>query len=297
MDEKSDPELWWALRGAGHNFAIINSVKLKVYDITHRNWARETMIFTGDSIEDVYQTMNRDIFKDGKQDANLVVWSYFLNIPDIDSSRPVLIVFMMQEGADVVDEAYSAALKKVGPVSVDDTPGTYLDLAAWTMIAIDSMPCQKLDGNNLRFPLYLKKYNVPAMRKAYDMFAAALKETPEFTNSIFLFESYPVQAVQSVPSEGSAFAFRGDNILLAPLISYASGDSALDKKAVEVGKSLRAVLHGASGRKTMHTYVNYAFRDAKEEMYGDEDWRQEKLARLKKKYDPKSRFDFYNPVA
>ncbi|KAJ6784036.1 hypothetical protein PWT90_00323 [Aphanocladium album] len=296
VDAASDPDLWWALRGAGHNFAIVTSVTLKVFDIQHRDWARETMIFTGDKIEQVYQTMHDSIFKGGQQDIDVVVWSYMLSIPEIDAANPVVIVYLLQEGVTAVDAKHSAALKKLGPVSVEDTPGTYVDLAAWTMISMDDIPCQKLGVNNLRFPLYLDTYNVGAMRKAYNMFADALRATPEFAHSILLFENYPVQGLRKPASKDSAFAFRGDSILVAPLINFPPGNKDLDGKAVVLGEGLRATLHEASGRDTMHTYVNYAYRDSSEEMYGAEAWRQQKLARLKAKYDPHGRFNFYNPV-
>lgn len=296
VDAQSDPDLWWALRGAGHNFAIVTSVTLKTYDIKHRDWARETMIFTGDKVEAVYKTMHDSIFKDGKQDPDVVVWSYMLNVPPVDAENPVVIVYLFQEGVKAVDTKHSAALKALEPVSVEDAPGTYLDLAAWTMISMSDMPCQKLDAANLRFPLYLDTYDVSSVRKAYDMFAAALRETPEFAHSIFLFENYPVQGLRKYPSKDSAFAFREDSILVAPLINFTPGNKEIDNKAVKLGEALRKTLHEGSGQTTMHTYVNYAFRDSKEEIYGDEPWRQEKLAKLKAKYDPHGRFNFYNPV-
>lgn len=297
VDAASNPDLWWALRGAGHNFAIVTSVTLQIYDIQHRDWARETMIFTGDKIEAVYQTMHDTILKDGQQDEDVVVWSYMLSIPDIDAENPVVIVYLLQEGVKAVDAKHSAALKELGPVSVEDTPGTYLDLAAWTMISVDDVPCQKLGTSNLRFPLYLATYDVAAVRRAYDMFATGLRETPAFAHSIFLFENYAVQGLRRPASKDSAFAFREDSILVAPLIVFAPGnDKELAGKAVALGEALRATLHEASGRTTMHTYVNYAYSDKSEEMYGAEAWRQEKLARLKAKYDPQGRFNFYNPV-
>ncbi len=296
VDAQSDPDLWWALRGAGHNFAIVTSVTLKVYDIQHRDWAREKMIFTGDKVEEVYQTMHDSIFKDGKQDIDVVVWSYMLLVPEIDRENPVIIVYLLQEGVKAVDVKHSAALKKLGPVRVEDTPGTYLDLAAWTMISMADAPCQKLGASNLRYPLYLDTYNIGAVKQAYDMFADALRSRPEFAHSIFMFENYPVQGLRKSESKNSAFAFRNDSVLLAPLINFPSDDKDLAGMAVMLGEALRNTLHKASGRDTMHTYVNYAFRDSSEEMYGAEAWRQEKLAGLKAKYDPHRRFAFYNPV-
>ncbi|TQV91917.1 hypothetical protein V2A60_005987 [Cordyceps javanica] len=296
VDARSDPDLWWALRGAGHNFAIVTSVTVQVHDIAHRDWARETMVFTGDKVERVFETLRDTVFRDGRQDVDVVVWSYMLRIPAVDPENPVLVVYLLQEGVRTVAAAHSAALKALGPASVENAPGTYRDLAAWTMISAADGPCRKLGASNLRFPLYLDAYDVGAVRRAYDLFAATLRGNPEFADSIFLFENYPTQGLRAPPAADSAFAFRGDSILVAPLISFPSADRHLGGKAVVAGEALRRTLHEASGRETMHTYVNYAFRDNKLEMYGAEAWRQEKLARLKAKYDPHGRFNFYNPV-
>ncbi len=165
------------------------------------------------------------------------------------------------------------------------------------MIALDSEPCQKDGLANIRFPLYIENYDTAAVRSAYDLFAKGTHDTPEFSNSIFLFEGYAVQGLRSFPAESSAFAFRGDNILTAPLISYKPNGTDLNDKAVKLGEDLRNILHIATGRRTMHAYINYAFRDTTEEMYGDEKWRQQRLRTLKRKYDPHSRFSFYAPIA
>ena len=47
-----------------------------------------------------------------------------------------------------------------------------------------------------------------------------------------------------------------------------------------------------------NTYVNYAFGDEPiESMYGYEPWRLQRLIALKKKYDPKNAFRYYNPIS
>ncbi len=83
IDPESD--LWWAMKGAGHNFGIVTSVTMKVFDIKHRDWARETMIFTGDKVEAIFSTINKKLLKNGKQDVDVVNWAYMLNIPEIDA--------------------------------------------------------------------------------------------------------------------------------------------------------------------------------------------------------------------
>lgn len=80
----SSDELWWAMKGAGHNFGIVTSVTTKTYDIQHRDWAIETLFFSGDKVQAVYQAANDYLVQGGNQPVDIINWSYWLNIPSID---------------------------------------------------------------------------------------------------------------------------------------------------------------------------------------------------------------------
>lgn len=176
--------------------------------------------------------------------------------------------------------------------------GDYLSLAKWTGIALDDAPCQKDGLMNPRFPIYLESYDVTAINKAYKLFAAETNGDSPFNSSLFMLEGYSTQAVRAVSSKTSAFAFREDNLLLAPLITYKPAGPAVDEKAAKLGVELRQILHEGSDRKDMHVYVNYAFGDeSPKNWYGSEDWRQSRLRSLKNKYDPNNKFSFYGPIA
>ena len=72
----------------------------------------------------------------------------------------------------------------------------------------------------------------------------------------------------------------------------------MDEKAAKLGNDLRQILYEGSGRSELHTYVNYAYGDESlQNMYGYEEWRQERLLSLKNKYDPDRKFSFYSPIA
>lgn len=121
---------------------------------------------------------------------------------------------------------------------------------------------------------------------------------PALNRSVVLLEGYSQQGVKALPSNDSAYPFRGSNLLLAPVIRFIEKDNELAKKAKDLGEALRDILHEGSGRITKRTYVNYAFgTESVEEIYGDEWWRQEKLSALKEKYDPNGKFKFYAPIA
>jgi FAD/FMN-containing dehydrogenase len=85
IDPTSD--LWWGMQGAGHNFGIVTSATTKIYDIRQPNWAIETIIFSGDKVEAVYQAANKYILNNGTQSADIINWSYWLNDATLDTLK------------------------------------------------------------------------------------------------------------------------------------------------------------------------------------------------------------------
>ncbi|TQV90379.1 fad-dependent oxygenase protein [Cordyceps javanica] len=215
------------------------------------------------------------------------------------AQTPVIMFYIAQEGATVVDSKYTKLFEDLGAVVTDKGSGDYTQLSAWTGNDNQSPPCQKAGLANVRFPIDLETYCIETQRIVYNLFAEGTKDTPAFANSLLLFEGYSTQGVKAISSESTAFAFRANNLLVSPLITYQrDGSVALDKKAADFGKSLRQALHHGSGRSEMHTYVNYAYGDESlNNVYGYEEWRQEKLKKLKRMYDPHGRFNFYAPIA
>lgn len=85
IDAKSD--LWWGMLGAGHNFGIVTSVTTKIYDIVSPNWAIETIVFSGDKVEDVYEATNKHILQNGTQSADIHNWSLWVNDGSLDAEK------------------------------------------------------------------------------------------------------------------------------------------------------------------------------------------------------------------
>ncbi|KAI1177725.1 FAD binding domain protein [Nemania sp. FL0916] len=296
IDEKSD--LWWAIRGAGHNFGIVTSVTSKIYDVKYPNWAYASFIFSGDNIEGIYDATNKYLLQNGKQPVTIINYSFFFNDPSLDPDRPVVMFFILQEGVSVVDSIYTDPFHKLEPLVTDAAGGTYNDVSRWTGNSNADLPCQNLKKANVRFPIDLLEYNVGAQRKAYDLFASTTQQNTALNGSLFLLEGYSTQGVKAVPSDQTAFPFRGDNLLLSPYLNYFRDTPELDKAAEDFGESLRQILYEASGRKDLHTYVNYAFgTETEKNWYGPEQWRQDRLKALKQKYDPLGKFSFYAPIA
>ncbi|OQE25457.1 hypothetical protein PENSTE_c006G05090 [Penicillium steckii] len=293
----ANSELWWAMKGAGHNFGIVTSVTIKIFDIEHSDWAIETITFSGDKVEAIYQAANDYLIKNGTQSADIINWSYWMNNAEADPNNPVIVFYIIQEGVKAVDSIYTKPFHDIGPISIDPQSGTYKDLAAWTSIALDSPPCQNMGFANPRFPIYLEQYNVPAQKKAWDIYAPAIRGSSAFNNSIFMFEGYSAGGVHAIPADSTAFAFRSENLLAAPMINYSPTGEALEKKAADLGNQLRNILHEATGHDDFRAYINYAYgTETSEQIYGSEQWRQQRLRDLKNKYDPEGKLSFYAPI-
>lgn len=208
-------------------------------------------------------------------------------------------MYILQEGVDAVDPAYTQPFHDLSPLKVTPQSGDYRDLAAWTGIALSSPPCQDFGFNNPRFPIYLPSYNATAMRRAYDVYAAAISGAGNpWGNSIFMFEDYATAGVRERDRDSTAFAFREDLLLAAPLIIYNSTGADEDERVRDLGEQLREIIREGTGREELHAYVNYAYGDeGVPAWFGAEEWRGDRLRALKKKYDPNVVFSFYAPIA
>lgn len=296
IDETSD--LFWAMKGAGHNFGIVTSLTSKIYDIESTNWAIETFIFSGDQVEAVYNATNVYLTQNGSQPVDIINWSYWLMMSGVDAENPVILYWIIQEGVTEVDTQYSQPFIDIGPLSRTPDSGDYRDLATWTGIDLAAAPCQKDGLVNPRFPIYVEQYNITAQRQAYDLFSSSIAGDSPFNSSLFMFEGYSGEGVRAVESDSAAFAYRDDHLLFAPLITYSPTDSARDTQAADIGNQLRQIIHEGSGRSDIHAYVNYAYGDETPAIwYGSETWRQDRLKALKAKYDPNGKFSFYAPIA
>lgn len=214
-------------------------------------------------------------------------------------SQPVILMYLIQEGVDNVSDEHIKPFADLGPLVNQPTSGDYRDLGKWTGISLSDGPCQITGNANPRFPTYLKSYNPKAQAEVYELFRNATT-TPNspFSGALFMFEGYSMQGVQALGDDSSAFAYRKDNLLTAPLLSYKPNQPALDEAAQKLGNQLRKVLHDGSGESSLHSYVNYAHGDeAATGWYGNEAWRQQRLSALKKEFDPKGKFSFYAPIA
>ncbi|KAF2217071.1 hypothetical protein CERZMDRAFT_93134 [Cercospora zeae-maydis SCOH1-5] len=245
---------FWALRGAGHNFAIVAAFEYKVYDITEDNqaWGYEQFYFEEAKLEEVLRIANG-------------------MVGGIDNPGPVELIVFGLVGKGIPD-AYSSQFRALKPF---DTVSGRTDLAGVSaMIGFDigAPPCAKSGPTLQRVPLALETYPIAGMHAAVDV----LKSLPtEFNRTLVILEGYSVNAVQSLSGESTAYADRPSNLLISPFIT-----------------------HAPAMRNWLSVAPCTAMRcaDSWSRLYGYQQWRVDKLQKLKRRWDPNGQFGWYLPI-
>ncbi|KAE9579387.1 FAD-linked oxidoreductase [Colletotrichum fructicola] len=291
--EETNPDLFWALQGAGHNFGIVSEWEYRVYDIKNNAWGYSIFIFLAEHLEEVMEVTNKMM---ETQPPEIAHWIYFINLPDIDPERPIIWYAIINDGSESDTIEYAKPLFDIEHVSVENGSTPMPDLAVKVFTSEDSLGCAK--GNTgLRYPIGLKRYDLPAIRKVFDDMTEMSLTVPELAGSFFMLEGYSTQGVKAIDEKSSAFPHRDDDLLVTPYVVY-KPNASLDALAQDYGERLRGhLLKASDDPERLRAYVNYAHGDESlESVYGWEEWRLEKLRALKKKWDPENRMRFYNPI-
>jgi hypothetical protein len=230
VSEEENEDLFWALRGAGHNFGVVSEWRVRVYPVEEerREWVWENFAFGGERLEEVFELANELM---DRQPEELIFWTFWGRDLEIDPVKvggiwplsgeemltcvlqPVIQLLVLYNGPKEEARQYSAPVHALGPVrytsGVTDYPGTMHALLADT----NDPNCQP-QGTAFFRGIDVNRYEIPALRNWFDIFSDMLATEEAFANSICLLEGYSVQGVQAVLAESTAFPHRHQRLLL-----------------------------------------------------------------------------------
>ena len=84
VSESSHPDLYWGMRGAGHNFGIVTRFNYKLHDIPYPEWYVVNLVFTGDKQEELFQLINT-FAANGTQPAGASTYTLYASNPEISA--------------------------------------------------------------------------------------------------------------------------------------------------------------------------------------------------------------------
>ncbi|KAL7621047.1 hypothetical protein AAE478_008359 [Parahypoxylon ruwenzoriense] len=306
--ESANSDLFWAMRGAGHNFGIVTESTYETYPQENNGMHYNAdMVFTSDSLESLVKTINTLI---PNQDPALAL--DFIFFTDPSTLTPVVYLNLVYAGPQARAQRYAdlfASTKKrsgansgkgsgkIERLSVNATMvnfGQLNDAAAGGTI---TAACATGSRQNT-YTTTMRTLDVASVRKLFDSYGSFVKQNPLAAGSLVLFEIFGQKAVDARPDNYTAYPHRGFSNILT-LIEMIYTDDAVADAADAWAHQWRDTLTSPriSGYKQQRVYENYAHGDEPlGSIYGFERWRKEKLTSLKNAFDPNDFFNGYHNI-
>lgn len=236
---QSEPDLWWALRGAGPNFGIVTSAVIKSYPVPAAQngaWAG-SLIFSPDKIEVVVQAINDLVLG-----PRMALFLYYA----VSGGSPVVIVSVSYAGPNSTDGAQAfASIIAVGPV-VQDTAWTPFN----TVNAAGDSFCIK-GGYKPAYGVGLAKMVPSTWRAIWNEFVAFVQINGTSSSSV-LAECYSMGKARTLPDSSSSFPWRSTiecNVAAIPWYD----DPSLAPAALSFGNKVRNLWLETSGTQGNET--------------------------------------------
>ncbi|KFY07455.1 hypothetical protein V492_07117 [Pseudogymnoascus sp. VKM F-4246] len=297
VSDRSHSDLFWAMKGAGHNFGIVTSAEINIYPRGPDTWHYHNYIWRGDKLEVLFNTFNT-FHNNGSTPVNMTInLGNILMNTTISKNEPVLSWTFAYRGSAEEAEQLLAPFNAIEAAYEESGDIPYPEISVAQQTDVNSFVCQH-EYFRITATAGLQVYNVTAERQIYQGFVDRLASNPTLAaGSAILHEGYSTAGVTAQDSDGSAYPFRADNHLNLIQILIPPGDSSLEQAAQEWAAEVRDQWNNGQPGRSQNVYVNYSNgSEPIENIYGHELWRLERLRTLKRRYDPYNSFRFFNPI-
>lgn len=230
-----EPDLFWAMRGAGPNFGIVTSATVKAHIVEQRTAWAGALIFTPDKLEEVVQAI-----QDFELSDKMMAIMYFASGGPPEHAPMIVLTVWMLHGDPKTGRAAFKPFFDVGPVVDTTSVLPYLD---WNTGAD---PICAIKGKKPAFHAGVDRLDPKAWREVWNHFAEFQKR-PGAEASAILLEIYPMTEARFAEEVPASFPHRGTRFQAIAIPMYE--DAGLDEDAIKTGKIIREIWQHSSGKE------------------------------------------------
>ncbi|GKZ23563.1 hypothetical protein AbraIFM66951_007557 [Aspergillus brasiliensis] len=289
--EKVNPDLFWGIRGAGQNFGIVFETTYQTFNQSNGGIQYNAdMTFTGEHLDSVIDAIN-SLYPLDPSLALVILYS-----TNATTLEPSVAINLVYAGPESEGKQFTAKFSNFS-TTLQESMIPWVDLAYKSAGGAVAAKCTKGLSHNMHDSV-TESVNKTVFHQLFDSYGSFIAAHPALVNSTVLLEIFGQQGIDALPQNYSAFPHRGRlNTLIAIEMAYI--DNSVASIADEWARGWRGTLSSpeVAGYDRMVQYQNYAHGDEPlSALYGYEQWRHERLTRLKRTYDPMGQFSGYHAV-
>ncbi|KAL8703408.1 MAG: hypothetical protein Q9201_003411 [Fulgogasparrea decipioides] len=289
-----NPDLFWAVRGAGHCLGVVSEFRFKMYDQKNAVWAGQLIFPSSKKLDEIVGFAN-EFVSSNNGDSGMTMG---ITAPPF-MSEPAVVTTVFHNGGIAEAEAVFRGLLDLQPLRNTTQERPYKTVNSM-MNHLVSYGGRKLSKGASFVPPLSSDFVRSLIAKLQDLHS----RVPGSQRSVLLFEFFKPDVWCQVPEEATAFANRGrhQNLVTVPFWNEAEDDQACREWARMIARSAKEELERAkeeAGRpawmERIGEYGNYdgLLSDARG-IYGHN---YDRLRRLKTKYDRDNVFNKSHAIA
>jgi hypothetical protein len=224
--KESHPDLFWALRGAGHNFGVALEATFQVYPQAHggihHTWDLE---YTLDQCDAVFETLNSVYETMPAELAIFVLWmrqssGRKVSSPEeenrytADNDQHIILVNLVWSGQVADADPFVQRFESLGPVLNSGRKSvSWPDLPFATYKEMNKLYCKPeiwLRGPyKMMGAACVDKFDLNTTREFFESVKSMSEEWEDRGWFSAMFECLPDQRVRKIPDDATAFPWRG----------------------------------------------------------------------------------------
>jgi hypothetical protein len=286
--KSENEDLFWGIRGAGFNFGIVTSATYRIYDLLDGG-----KTFIADFVLPFEKSV--DIVRVLKQweldhDARLAAAVGSLWNPDVGG--PCHLVSLVFQGPQNEGMKYAQQLLNLEPLVQNIYECPWNEIKDRWAFGVEKITGTYGGLKNL-YSGHIKTFDLATFDWFFSELAKLYEEYPACRGTTLLIEDWPRKASAEIPDEETAYPHRDVNTHM--VILCATEDPSLGSMLDAWGKKARERFQDTNGFGETKVYVSYGRGDETQEaLYGAR--KLDRLRALKRKWDPKKKFSWNNPI-
>jgi len=229
--EKSNSDLFWAIRGAGQCFGVVTKFTFRVHEQKNSIWSGQ-MVFSAAEHLDAIVDFANGLVASGNPDAAMLMG---ITAPPFVRG-PAAVVTAFFNGPKKEGEAIFEPLLRLNPIKNNCDERPYETMNGIMNHAVDYGGRKVSQGASFVLPL-----RADFIRELTEELSFLHEEIPVTRRSILLFEFYHNDNFIKVPTSAMAFAYRGwhQNALIGPYWDDVKDDEKCKRWLTHITKQFR----------------------------------------------------------